>query len=357
MRFFRPYDDYVIWDDNCFRAIDMFANMKLEKMRTRSRVCDEYAGLRNGKRGLAMKLFGEALSMIIDDVIDEDVEFRLYTGKEAYIRIDAFTDMRFKVKYKGGLFPGLDYLKTDFTGYAPVITYRAKSGVMKYADIVLPPSYRKRITEKVNGGYIYSNRERRTTKYYVEKIAALHPGIVAHDIERVLRYGFNVLLSNTMMNAATRIQYKKSHFIMYVMRYRLGYKAALEEYRRTKRLKIMRLARRAKIPSDGYFYFSVSHGRYLNYLKQLEHNRNTGEKDIYFGHVMLQRIFEMAELGMGCHFFKIKVPADKKNKFVLFRKDFMATGARYLFYRRYRGPYTLLNVSCKNLRIPSAKGW
>ena len=99
-------------------------------------------------------IYMELMDLVIDDIIENNVTFRLtlMIDRRGTLQIRPIQGDGFKVLMQNGSFEGLDFLKTDFTGYR-LFYYSPK--INKDIQVALDKKNKNRIIEKVNAGMKY----------------------------------------------------------------------------------------------------------------------------------------------------------------------------------------------------------
>lgn len=108
------------------------------------------------KRSLCAKVFMNAFFKIIKDIIKNNITFSLPTigANRAYLHVQPITGDKFAKKYSYGAFKGLDFLKTNFTGYRMCLTYETNHRLHnKYFS--MSPYLNDQLFENANNGMIY----------------------------------------------------------------------------------------------------------------------------------------------------------------------------------------------------------
>lgn len=144
---------------------------------------------------------------------------------------------------------------------------------------------------------------------YYDQVKERFPEVHPKDIERILKFGWKSLYLHNSYGCDVLIQSRK--FWCY-----FGYltKDSLKHYSyyiKKLALKFRVLAKRFKIPFDGYYYFGVNDNDYEEYYgKYLTKRRGRPQKWFTFKNIMLYKIFDECRIqGYGeTHFFKVKYP-------------------------------------------------
>lgn len=138
---------------SCFNINDLFKRFPFKKLKTDPKIL----GNKENKQKIIREVFSTFFDMVVDDIIDNQVtfEFPLYTDEHSYLNIKPITGEDFKQIYTAGSWPGLDFLKTNFTGYRMYFSYINGGNECKDKEIILPKVKTKRIIENANNGKVY----------------------------------------------------------------------------------------------------------------------------------------------------------------------------------------------------------
>lgn len=100
------------------------------------------------------KIYMELMELVIDDIIENNVTFKLslILDRKGTLQIRPIRDESFKDLMQNGSFEGLDFLKTDFTGYR---LFYSSSYRNKDRFVALDKRNKKRIIDKANNGMKY----------------------------------------------------------------------------------------------------------------------------------------------------------------------------------------------------------
>ena len=141
---------------HCFTGKDLFNNFPVNKLKMSKEQC--VATYPDGsKRDLAASIFTRSVQMVIDDIINNNVDFKFPTlgQTQAYLRMKRTTGQNFKKAFKNGKWNDVDFLTSNFSGYQIVLDMESKKRTTRQKDIYLSPKDRDRITENTNLGKQY----------------------------------------------------------------------------------------------------------------------------------------------------------------------------------------------------------
>lgn len=141
---------------HCFTGKDLFNNFPVNKLKMSKEQC--VATYPDGsKRDLAASIFTRSVQMVVDDIINNNVDFKFPTlgQTQAYLRMKRTTGQNFKKAFKNGKWNDVDFLISNFSGYQIVLDMESKKRTTRQKDIYLSPKDRDRITENTNLGKQY----------------------------------------------------------------------------------------------------------------------------------------------------------------------------------------------------------
>lgn len=110
------------------------------------------------KKGAIIKVFTEHVKDVIDDIIDNNTEFILPTGKNrlTVMKMRRVDGESFKRLRKAGKFRDIDFLTTNFAGYEIVFEmFYADGRPRRRRTVYVDGKRKKRITDNANNGKQY----------------------------------------------------------------------------------------------------------------------------------------------------------------------------------------------------------
>ena len=135
---------------------DIFVRFPYEKCKS---LIKEYR-TKMKQRQMVKKVFREGVQQILDDIIENNVTFKIqgvgYQGGE--IHMEAITGSEFEKVRKNGKFKNVDFLESLFTGYQMYLYIHGKSDNLlhrKKYPIYVNKYLRDKLTKYTNEGKIY----------------------------------------------------------------------------------------------------------------------------------------------------------------------------------------------------------
>lgn len=141
---------------HAFTGTDLFENFPVTKLdMTRQQCLEVYSD--GNKRDLAKQIFIKSVQMVVDDIIDNNIHFKLPgIGKtQAYMYMKRTTDKAFKRAFKNGKWNDVDFITSNFSGYQLNLEMQSEKRLPREKTIYLSSKDKQRITDNVNNGKQY----------------------------------------------------------------------------------------------------------------------------------------------------------------------------------------------------------
>lgn len=264
----------------------------------------------NHKKVLCYRVFRECVKIIVNDIIDNDVEFKLPTGsRKTSLLMHTYRDNEFKIARQNGKFEEVDFLESGFNGNQLQLYMYGHRDIPKTKQIYLNKELKDKITEYTNKGRIYYGKIVKTLKDYYEEVQKKFPLIPMPDLRKILNYGWRQLYLVNSYGGDVLIQDKNFWFYIGILQY--DSIKHFNYYKRKLINKIRIMYSRKKIQWDGYYYFGLSEERYQQFINSKK-KRGRPRKIYNFGNILLYKIWEECSLAESNlkYFFKIPYPID-----------------------------------------------
>lgn len=272
-----------------FNLTDIFYNFKSSKLKID---CTSLTRLYNEphKKKLAIRMFRDCCKLVINDIIENDVDFQLPTGsRKCSLRMHAIKDDNFKIARQNGAFKDVDFLSSMFAGHQITFFMYGYNRTIRTKRVYVSPKLRDRITELTNEGKSYAGMNVKTINDYYNSIQNLYPWIPIQDIKKILNFGWKSFYLHNSYGGDVLI--RDNEFWMYVG---YIYKDSIKHYDYYVRklcLKLRITAQRKDVPWDGYYYFCLTDKQYASYLKQ-KNGRGRPRKYYTFGKVKFFKLLD-----------------------------------------------------------------
>ena len=141
---------------HAFTGKDLFMNFPVDKLKMSKEQCIEIYPDGN-KRDLAEQIFIKSVQMVVDDIIDNNVHFKLpgLGRTQAYMYMKRTDGKKFKKAFKNGKWNDVDFITSNFSGYQLVLEMQSDKRLPRQKDIYLSSQYKQRIIDHTNAGKQY----------------------------------------------------------------------------------------------------------------------------------------------------------------------------------------------------------
>lgn len=133
-------------------AQDLFENFK-----SRSVTFSKDGTYVQHKKKKAASIFLTCVRLVIQDIIDNNVQFKLppVGNGASYIQMARISGDQFKRAFRAGKWRDIDFLTSDFTGYQIRYYMEHKNKPAREKNIYLYNKHKNQITEKTNQAFTY----------------------------------------------------------------------------------------------------------------------------------------------------------------------------------------------------------
>lgn len=141
---------------HAFTCQDLFMNFPVEKLKMSPELCKEYYS-DGSKRGFAASIWMESVRLIVNDIIENNIQFKLPTigRNQAYVQMERTTGDAFKKAFKNGKWNDVDFITSNFSGYQIALVMESQKRPRRRKLIYLSAKDRDKITEHTNQGKQY----------------------------------------------------------------------------------------------------------------------------------------------------------------------------------------------------------
>lgn len=141
---------------HAFTGNDLFENFPVNKLKMTKQQCLEVYSDGN-KRDLAEQIFIKSVQMVVNDIIDNNIHFKLPgIGKtQAYIYMKRIEGKDFKKAFKNGKWNDVDFIASNFSGYQLNLEMQSGKRLPRQKMIYLSNKDKQRIVDNTNKGKQY----------------------------------------------------------------------------------------------------------------------------------------------------------------------------------------------------------
>lgn len=141
---------------HAFHSKELFQNFPVNKLKMTTEECKNTYSDGN-KRDLASSIFIRSVEMVVDDIIDNNIQFK-FPGigqTQAFIQMKRTSGDDFKQAFKNGKWRDVDFISSDFNGYQMELVMQSKKRPQREKLIYLSKTHKDRITDNTNQGKQY----------------------------------------------------------------------------------------------------------------------------------------------------------------------------------------------------------
>lgn len=292
-----------------FKLREMFLTFDVGALRiTKPEVVTMYKD--GNKRDFAISVFKMSLETVIDDIIDNGIQFQFPNSNQgkSWFCIQRISGTEYVKSRKNGAFKDFDPVDTNFSAYRIEYCMEKSDGSIVRVPVHLDAKRTKRIAALARAHKLRVGKVKTFQDYY-GAVSERYPALCQYDIYRILRFGY--FSFRLHMNYGVDIYVQSRTFLLQTGSVYTDRTTMLEYVMRKLKTKARILYRRLHFLWDGYCYFSLSKER----LESIKQDLTQG-KMIDFGDVMLHKCYDdaFASALYRAAIFKVKA-GDETKKF------------------------------------------
>lgn len=141
---------------HAFTGNDLFGNFPVKKLDMTKQQCLKIYSDGN-KKDLAEQIFIKSVQMVVDDIINNNVHFKLpgIGRTQSYIYMKRTEGKDFKKAFKNGKWNDVDFITSNFSGYQLVMEMQSNKRLPREKNIYLSNKDKQRIIDNTNNGKQY----------------------------------------------------------------------------------------------------------------------------------------------------------------------------------------------------------
>lgn len=187
--------------------------------------------------------FKYCMALILNRMLDERKRFRVPYVREAYFDFEIVTEDDFMHQRQNGRFKEIDFVESDFTGYA-MRYYFKTTAYQKSYPMYLGSDLKKKFLENINSGVNYYTTEDLTIHDFIDEVHERFKELEKSEVKALLGHGFRRL--NQAMRFGCAITINTTKFLncyVYIGKLSLDPATQIKEYsrRRDKKLRKMEI--------------------------------------------------------------------------------------------------------------------
>lgn len=183
--------------------------------------------------------FKYCLAFIFYKIINDKMRFKIPYSKNGYIDFEIVQGDMFMKQRQNGRFKDIDFIESDFTGYALKYYFDTNSYQKSY-PIYLGGELKRLFYSKINSGTVFNTIKDFTVNDILEEIMEKFPDLSKKEVKRIITLGFRRMHSAMRYGCAISINTSKFiNCIAYIGNIYTDPKTQIKEYvkRRDKKLR------------------------------------------------------------------------------------------------------------------------
>lgn len=217
--------------------------------------------------------FKYCIGLVINKIIDDKIRFKIPVNSEAYIDFEIVSGDKFIKQRQNGRFSKIDFIESDFTGYAINYYFKAKA-YQKEIPIYLGGDLKKKFLNKINTGTKFYTTKDIVLDDILDEVHLRFMDIPKGELKRLLLHGFRRMHSAIKFGCAITIASNKNiNCYTYIGKLTLTPEQQIKEYSIRRDRKLRKIAGWKKEPFDGYYYIGLNPTGFERWVQENESSR------------------------------------------------------------------------------------
>lgn len=232
--------------------------------------------------------FKYAFGLILNYVLDNRVRFIIPGVPESYIDFEIVVGDEFIRQKQEGRFGEIDFIESDFTGYALRYYFKAKAYQKSY-PIYLGGELKQKFLEGINSGTKFYTIKDVTIKDFLPQICEKFPELTKTEVKNLVLHGFRRMHSAIKFGCAISIQVKKYlNCVAHIGALYLKPDKQIREYSVRRDRKLRKIEGWKKTPFDGYYYIGLNDVAFERWVEMNQKSRTI----LHFVNIVPRKIKE-----------------------------------------------------------------
>ena len=224
----------------------------------------------------------------MNKILDEHVRFIIPGASEAYIDFEIVADEEFERHRQNGRFKEIDYISSDFRGYALRYYFKTKAYQKSY-QVYLGGKLKKKFLGGINSGVNYYTTKDVTIEDFIDDVHDKFFELSRDEVKRLLLHGFRRLHSAMKYGCAVTINTTKFiNCYVYIGGLSLTPDKQIKEYSIRRDRKLRKIEQWKKLDFDGYYYIGLNPNALDEWVKRNHKSRTL----VRFENVFARKIQE-----------------------------------------------------------------
>lgn len=232
--------------------------------------------------------FKYCFGLVLNRIIDERVRFKIPFSVNGYIDFEIVSGDKFTKQRQNGRFQEVDFIESDFTGYALRYYFDTKAYQRSY-QIYLGGELKRKFLEGINSGIKYHTIKDITINDFIDAVHEKFSDLTKVEIKRLLILGFRRLHSAMRFGCAITITTTKFiNCYAYIGELSLDPEKQIKQYSQRKDKKLRKIEMWRKSKFDGYYYIGLNPTAFEEWVSLNKVSRRL----VKFPNIMIRKIKE-----------------------------------------------------------------
>jgi len=202
--------------------------------------------------------FKYTIGLILHYVLDNKTRFIIPNVPESYIDFEIVTGEIFEKQRQDGRFGEIDFIESDFTGYALRYHYKTKAYQKAY-PIYMGGELKQKFLTGINSGIKYYSIKDVNIKDFLPQIYEKFSELSKTEVKKLVLHGFRRMHSAIKYGCAISIQTKKNiNCVAHIGAIYLKPDKQIKEYSIRRDKKLRKIEGWKRPPFDGYYYIGLN---------------------------------------------------------------------------------------------------
>lgn len=202
--------------------------------------------------------FKYCLGLIFNYILDNKVRFIIPGVSESYIDFEIVTGESFEKQRQQGRFAEIDFIDSDFTGYALRYYFKSKAYQKNY-PIYIGGELKRKFLNGINSGEKYYSIKDVTINDFLPDVYEKFSELTNTEVKKLILHGFRRMHSSIKYGCAISIQVKKLiNCTAHIGAIYLNPEKQIQEYSSRRDKKLRKIEGWKKTPYDGYYYIGLN---------------------------------------------------------------------------------------------------
>ena len=232
--------------------------------------------------------FKYCLGLIFNYILDNKVRFVVPCVAESYIDFEIVTQDMFEIQRQNGRFQEIDFIESDFTGYALRYYFKTKAYQKAY-PVYFGGELKQKFLGGINSGVKYYTIRNVTIKDFLPQIYEKFSELSNIEVKKLVLHGFRRMHSAIKYGCAISIQVKKYGSCMaHIGAIYLKPEKQIKEYSIRRDKKLRKIEGWKKTPYDGYYYIGLNNSAFEKWYEVNKNSRSV----LHFANIIPRKIKE-----------------------------------------------------------------